>query len=300
MWQYIVGLIAVGVFVFFSFKVVRPTERGLIERLGKYARFANPGFNFVFPFIEQIILVNTTERMVEAEAQEIITKDNLNAGVDAQIYFKVLATEKAVTSAVYNVNDFKEQIVALSRTTLRDIIGNLSFKEVNSMRGKINAMLASELNEQTQSWGIQIVRAELKEIQPPKNVQETMNKVLIAENEKTAAIDFATATETKADGEKRAAIRKAEGAAKAIELQAQADKNATVFRADGEAQAIKLVNEAAQKFFVGQAVELKKLETMQGAMANNTKIIASSDQPLMELFSKLAMLKTEKGEKNAK
>ena len=122
--------------------------------------------------------VNITEFMVDAEPQEIITDDNLNARVDAQVYFKIKDDEDNVKASQYNVNNFRWQIVNLARTTLRNIIGTLTLKSANSERGKINVELHNTLEKETAKWGLQIVRTELKEIDPPKDVQETMNKVV--------------------------------------------------------------------------------------------------------------------------
>jgi regulator of protease activity HflC (stomatin/prohibitin superfamily) len=195
-----IAIVAVIFIFFLGIRIVRPTHRGLIERLGKYYRFAVPGFHWIIPIIDKMYFINTTEQMVDAEPQEIITNDNLNARVDAQVYFRVNGDEESVKSSLYNVNNYQLQIVNLARTTLRNIIGTLTLKSANSERGKINAELHRTLTNETSTWGIQIVRTELKEIDPPKDVQETMNKVVKAENEKIAAIDFATARETVADG----------------------------------------------------------------------------------------------------
>jgi regulator of protease activity HflC (stomatin/prohibitin superfamily) len=274
-------LIVAGIFlviVFFSgIRIVRPTHRGLIERLGKYRRFAKRGFNWVIPIIDRMFQVNITEVMVDAQPQEIITNDNLNARVDAQVYFKVNDDEVSVKNSQYNVYNYQWQIVNLARTTLRNIIGTLTLKSANSERGKINFELQKTLREETKSWGIDIVRTELKEIDPPKDVQETMNKVVKAENEKIAAIDFATATETIADGARRAEIKKADGV-----------KQARVLEADGEAQAIKLVNEAAQQYFVGNAQILRKLETVEKALAQNAKIVVPANTQLINVIGELA------------
>jgi regulator of protease activity HflC (stomatin/prohibitin superfamily) len=271
-------LITIAVFIFFlGVRIVRPTHRGLIERLGKYNRFASAGFNWVVPGIEKIYLVNVTEQMVDAEPQEIITNDNLNARVDAQVYFKVTSDEANVKNSQYSVNNYKWQIVNLARTTLRNIIGTLTLKSANSERGKINSELHKTLCEETGSWGIEIVRTELKEIDPPKDVQETMNKVVKAENEKISAIDFATATETVADGARRAEIKKAEGV-----------KQAKILEAQGEAEAIMLVNEAAEKFFVGNAQILRKLQAVETALMNNAKIVVPSNAQLVNMIGEMA------------
>jgi regulator of protease activity HflC (stomatin/prohibitin superfamily) len=262
---------------FFGIRIVRPTHRGLVERLGKYRRLASPGFNWIIPVIDRIYLVDITEVMVDAQPQEIITNDNLNARVDAQIYFKVKSDEDSVKKSQYSVNSYRWQIVNLARTTLRNIIGTLTLKSANSERGKINSELQKTLREETASWGIEIVRAELKEIDPPKDVQETMNKVVKAENEKISAIDFATATETMADGQRRAEIKKAEGI-----------KQAKILEAEGQAQAIKLVNEAANQYFVGNAQILRKLEAAEKSLANNAKVVVPTNAELVNVVGELA------------
>jgi regulator of protease activity HflC (stomatin/prohibitin superfamily) len=145
------------------------------------------------------------------------------------------------------------------------------------------------MNE-TASWGIDIVRTELKEIDPPKDVQETMNKVVKAENEKIAAIDFATATETAADGQRRAQIKNAEGI-----------KQAKILEAEGQAEAIRLVNEAAEKYFVGNAQILRKLEAVEKALQNNAKIVVPTDTELVNVIGELAgVLPIRKEEKESK
>jgi len=287
-WLY--SVISAAIFIFFiGIRIVRPTHRGLVERFGRYNRFANPGFNWIIPIIENLYQVNVTEQMVDAEPQEIITNDNLNAKVDAQVYFKVKADEESVKSSQYNVNNYQWQIVNLARTTLRNIIGTLTLKSANSERGKINAELHNTLCHETESWGLEIVRTELKEIDPPKDVQETMNKVVKAENEKIAAVDFATATETAADGQKRAEIKKAEGI-----------KQARILQAEGEAEAIKLVNEAAEKYFVGNAQVLRRLETVEHALSNNTKVVIPAGTQLVNVVGDMAGILPLKVEKEAK
>jgi regulator of protease activity HflC (stomatin/prohibitin superfamily) len=270
--------VAFAVMFFLSgIRIVRPTHRGLIERLGKYNRFAHMGFNWIFPIIENIYLVNITEQMVDAEPQEIITNDNLNAKVDAQVYFKVKTDEESIKNCQYNVGNYQWQIVNLARTTLRNIIGTMTLKSANSERGRINSELYTILGRETANWGLEIVRTELKEIDPPKDVQETMNKVVKAENEKIAAVDYATAAETKADGEKRAEIKKAEGI-----------KQARILEAQGEAEAIQLVNEAANKYFTGNAQVLRRLEAAEKSLSHNTKIVVPVGSDLTNVIGDLA------------
>jgi regulator of protease activity HflC (stomatin/prohibitin superfamily) len=270
------GIVLVVIFLS-GIRIVRPTQRGLVERLGKYHRFANAGFNWVIPVVDTMYLVNVTEVMVDAEPQEIITNDNLNAKVDAQVYFKVKPDEESVKSSQYNVNNYQYQIVNLARTTLRNIIGTLTLKSANSERGKINEELQKTLKKESASWGIEIVRTELKEIDPPKDVQETMNKVVKAENEKIAAIDFATAQETMADGSRRSEIKKAEGI-----------RQAKILEAEGEAQAIKLVNEAANQYFIGNAQVLRKLEAVEKSLMSNTKVVVPGNTELVNVIGDMA------------
>jgi regulator of protease activity HflC (stomatin/prohibitin superfamily) len=258
-------------------RVVRPTTRGLVERLGKYRRFAKPGFNWIIPIFDKLYKVNVTEVMMNAEPQEIITSDKLNASVDAQVYFKVKSDEENVKNSQYSVFNYQYQIVNLARTTLRNIIGTMTLKSANSERGKINSELQRTLRDETSNWGIEIVRTELKEIDPPKDVQDTMNKVVKAENEKVAAVDFATAQETMADGSRRAEIKKAEGV-----------KQAKILEAEGEAQAIKLVNEAADKYFVGNAQLLRRLEAVEKALGANAKIVVPGNTQLINVIGELA------------
>ena len=276
--SFIYFIIVIAVIIFLAgMRIVRPTHRGLIETLGKYTKFAQPGFHWVIPAIQKLYLVNVTEQMVDAEPQVIITNDNLNATVDAQVYFKIRMEEESVKSSIYNVANYKYQIVNLARTTLRNIIGTMTLKSANSERGRINTDLLQTLRDETHKWGLEIMRTELKEIDPPKDVQETMNKVVKAENEKIAAIDFATAAETTADGIKRAEIKKAEGI-----------RQAKILEAEGEAQAIKLVNEAADLYFKGNAQLMKKLQTTEVALKNNAKIVIPSDTELINVIGEMS------------
>jgi regulator of protease activity HflC (stomatin/prohibitin superfamily) len=153
----------------------------------------------------------------------------------------------------------------------------LTLRSANSERGRINDDLLRVLVKETTNWGIDVVRAELKEIDPPQDVQATMNKIVKAENEKIAAIDFATAVETSADGQKRAVIKKAEGI-----------RQTRILQAEGEAFAIRFVNESANKYFIGNAQLLKRLETVQHALKNNSKIIVPANSELVNVIGDLA------------
>lgn len=272
----VVLIVIIGVLVG-GMRIVRPTHRGLVERLGKYNRYANPGFHVIIPGIEQMYKVDVREVLVEAQPQTIITNDNLNARVDAQVYLKVKADEENVKASQYNVTNYEMQIVNLARTTLRNIIGTMTLKSANSERGKINEELRSTLKAETASWGIEILRTELKEIDPPQDVQETMNKVVKAENEKIAAVDFATARETQADGERRAAIKQAEGV-----------RQAKILQAEGEAEAIRLVSESQDKYFIGNAQTMRRLEAVEKAFWQNAKIVVPAGSQLVNVIGEMA------------
>ena len=263
-----------GLFIFASgVKILRPVEVGVIEFLGRYSKTASAGFNWIIPFLSKMYRINITERRVDIDPQSIITKDKLNAVVDGVVYYRVEQAQKAI----YNVNSFGTSVPSLAKTTLRAVIGKMTLTEANENRDQINLEVEKILSKEVTKWGIDVVRVELQRIEPPDDVQDAMNKVVKAENEKIAALDLATAIETKADGERRAEIKKAEGIAAAIRL-----------KADADGDAIKTVNVAAEEYFVGNAQLLKKLETVAEALKDNSKIIVPADSDLVNVIGDLA------------
>jgi regulator of protease activity HflC (stomatin/prohibitin superfamily) len=256
-----------------SLRIVRPTEKGLVERLGKYHRFVQGGITFLVPFVDRLIKVNTTERMTPVQRQDVITKDKVFMGVDAVVFYKIKPDEISVKASQYNVASFAEQIDTLARTVLRDIIGSMDMAIANTSRPIINSSLKTALDEQTEKWGIEIIRAEIKDLEPPKDLILSMESVLKADNERQAAEKTAIAQATLASGEKNAAIQVAEGQKQAAILQAEGQKTATVTIAEGDAQATKLRNEAITTYFKDSAVVFKQLDTIAAALQNNTKII---------------------------
>lgn len=265
--------IALIVILSTGIKIIRPVEVGVVEFLGKYSRTANSGPHWIFPASQKMYKVNITERRVDIDPQSIITKDKLNAEVDGVVYYRVVDAKKAICE----VNDFELSVPSLAKTTLRAVIGKMTLTEANENRDTINEEVENILDREVSKWGINVVRVELQRIEPPPDVQTKVNQVVKAENEKIAALDLATAIETKADGERRAEIKKAEGIAAAIRLKAEAD-----------GEAIKIVNEAAEKYFVGNAQLLKKLETVSEALRDNSKIIVPSDSDLVNVIGDLA------------
>ena len=278
---YLIAIIAIaiiGIITFLSgLKIIRPTHRAAVETLGKFSSFKRSGIIFVIPIIQKLYSVNITDTLVDVEKQFVITKDNLNCSVDAQIYYKVGDDETSLKKSLYSVNDYEYQIVQLAKTTLRSIIGDKEFKVVNSDRTSLNQAVFNSMSKEAEKWGLEIVRVEVKEITPPPDVQDTMNMVIKAENDKQSAVNFAIATETKADGEKKANIKMAEGRREAMILEARGKKESQELVAEGEAKAIELVNNAANEFFIENAQILKKLQVTEESLKNNSKIIVTKD-----------------------
>ncbi len=258
---------------FVGIRIVRPLEKAVIERLGKFKRVGSAGLNWIIPVVDKMYRVNLTERMMDVIPQEVITEDNLNAKVDLVVYYKVKPDNESVKKSLYNVDRFESQIISLAQTTARNVIGTMNFKSVNSERNKINFELAKTLDKESDTWGVQIVRVEMKEITPPPDVQETMNNVLKAENEKVAARDFATAKETEADGMRRSDIKIAEGKKQAAILESEGRSQAIIKVAEADAERIKTVNTAIRTYFKDEAQMYKKLETVENSLREGTKFV---------------------------
>ena len=196
----IVQVIIVGIVIFRLFRILRPFERGLIERFGKYNREASPGLNIVIPWVERLIIVDMREQVIDVPPQEVITKDNVNITVDAVIYYEPTDPKKLV----YNVGDFITAATKLAQTNLRNVVGDLELDAALTSRENINTQLKLILDEATDKWGTRVVRVEIQRVDPPQDVQDAMNKVMKAERDRRAAV-------TEAEGEKKAAILTAEG-----------------------------------------------------------------------------------------
>lgn len=286
MWVLIgcLGFVSAIVLLYASINLVDQTERGLIERWGKFRRFAEPGLHILIPFVETMRKVDITEQMVDAENQEIITKDKLNATVDAQIYFKVRENEEGIKSCQYNVYNYNRQIVALTRTTLRNVIGTMTLAEVNSERDRINHELQKTLDKEADDWGIDVIRAELKEVDPPADVQKTMNEVVKAENKKEASRDYALAREIEAEGVAKARIKKADGDRKSRILEAEGIAKSIELESNAKGKAIKVVNESANKYFKDNAMKLKRLETIENTFKNTEKMIIPEGSDIINMI----------------
>ena len=234
----IVILIIMG---FKSVKILRPYEKGVVERLGKYSRTAGSGVVILIPFLEKMVKVDLREQVVDVPPQEVITKDNTVVVVDCVIFYEVVDA----FNATYNVVNFYQAITKLAQTNLRNIIGDLELDETLTSREMINAELRDVLDVATDKWGSKVVRVEIQKIEPPHDIVEAMSKQMKAERMKRASIleaeGYKQSEIKKSEGDKQATILEAEGNAESIKKMAEADKQAAILRAEGEALAIQKV-----------------------------------------------------------
>ncbi len=263
----IVAIILLASFI----KIVPESSEAIVERLGKYNRTMHAGINFKIPFIESIrARVSLKEAVLDFPPQPVITKDNVTMMIDSVVYMKVFDS----MLYTYKISNPRQGVETLSATTLRNLVGALTFDETLTSRDTINAKLQSELDEATDAWGIKITRVEVKNIQPPKDIQEVMTKQMRAEREKRQAI-------TEAEAHKQSVVTTAEGDKQAKVLAAQAEAEASVARAEGEAKATRLRAEAqayalktlTESGVSPEVLKLKGYEAIQGvANGNATKI----------------------------
>lgn len=241
------GLIfSVFAFVYLAsaIKIVRPYQKGVIERLGKYQKTFEPGLHVIVPFIDRLTKIDMRENVVDVPPQEVITKDNVVVTVDAVVYYE--ATDPV--RLIYNVANFYLAATKLAQTNLRNVIGEMQLDESLTSRETINATLRQILDDATDKWGVRVVRVELQRIEPPVDVTEAMHRQMKAERTRRALILEADgdkqAAITRAEGQKQAAILDAEGRAQAIKEVAEAEKFQRIALAEGEARGIKNVFEA--------------------------------------------------------
>ncbi len=260
----IFALILVMVFATKAIKIIRPYEKGLIERFGKYQKTVDSGLHFIIPFIETLIKIDLREQVIDVPPQEVITNDNAAVTVDAVIYFEITDPFKVA----YNVARFELAALKLAQTNLRNVIGELELDETLVSREKINGELRKILDEATDNWGVRVGRVELQKIDPPKDITDAMSKQMKAERTKRAAILDAEGIKQsdilKAEGFKRAAILEAEGRAEAIRRVAEATRFEEIEVAEGEAEAILSVYSAIHKGMpTDDLIAIKYLEALQ-------------------------------------
>lgn len=217
-----------------AIRIVPQARSGIVERLGRFNRVLGPGLAIIIPFIDRLKpLIDMRERVVSFPPQPVITEDNLVVSIDTVIYFQVNDPK----AATYEIVDFIQGIEQLTVTTLRNAVGSLDLEAALTSRDSINTILRGVLDEATGKWGVRVNRVELKAIDPPPSVQESMEKQMRAERDKRASI-------LTAEGEKQSQILTAEGARQAEILRAEGDAQAAVLRAQGESEAIQKVFKA--------------------------------------------------------
>lgn len=221
-----------------SIRIIRPFERGLVERLGKFNKLLSPGLNLIMPFIDTVVKVDMREVVLDVPPQLVITKDNVGVEVDGLVYAQV--TDPARSR--YEISNYILAATKLAQTNLRNVIGEMELDSALTSRDQINAQLRDVLDEATDKWGVKVNRVELQRIDPPRDITEAMSRQMKAEREKRAAIleaeGLKQAAITKAEGFKRSQILDAEGAAEAVMRKADAEKYKRIAEAQGEGEAI--------------------------------------------------------------
>ncbi len=292
----IVAIVAAAVFVLFlvflasAVKIVRPYQRGVVERLGRYYATADPGLRLIFPFIDKLRIVDMREQVIDVPPQEVITSDNVVVSVDAVIFYEPTDPQRLI----YNVANFMMAITKLAQTNLRNLIGDMQLDQALTSRDKINTNLREILDDATDTWGVRVKRVEIQRIDPPVDVMNAMHEQMKAERTRRATVTTADghrqAEITRAEGEQQAAILRAEavrqqqileadGAASAIRALAEAEKFKQIAEAEGEAEAIRSVYAAIHEGNpTNDLIAIKYLEAL-GTIANGqaTKIFLPAD-----------------------
>ena len=273
MWFLIVLLVIILIIAVKSIKVVRQSEVYIIERLGKFHKVADAGLTIIIPFVDRVrSVVSLKQQTMDVPPQGVITKDNVTITIDTVVFYKVTDPAKAV----YEIQSLKKGIEYLAITTIRDIVGKMDLDETFGSRDNINFQLRSILDEATDKWGCKINRVEIKDINPPADIRDAMEKEMNAERNKRAQI-------LQAEGERQSAITLAQGKKEAAILEAEAEKESKIRRAAGEAEAIKKVAEA----------RANEINLVYGAMMNS-----HPDDTLVQLKSLEALKDIANGEAN--
>ena len=272
MWFLIVLLVIILIIAVKSIKVVRQSEVYIIERLGKFHKVADAGLTIIIPFVDRVRSVVSLKQTMDVPPQGVITKDNVTITIDTVVFYKVTDPAKAV----YEIQSLKKGIEYLAITTIRDIVGKMDLDSTFSSRDMINEELRAILDEATDQWGCKIDRVEIKDITPPADIRDAMEKQMNAERNKRAQI-------LQAEGERQSAITLAQGKKEAAILEAEAEKEAKIRRAAGEAEAIKKVAEA----------RANEINLVYGAMMNS-----HPDDTLVQLKSLEALKDIANGEAN--
>ena len=273
MWVLGILLLIIIIIAFKSIKVVKQSEVYIIERLGKFNKIADAGLTIIIPFVDRVrSVVSLKQQTMDVPPQGVITKDNVTITIDTVVFYKVTDPAKAV----YEIQSLKKGIEYLAIITIRDIVGKMDLDSTFSSRDMINEELRAILDEATDQWGCKIDRVEIKDITPPADIRDAMEKQMNAERNKRAQI-------LQAEGERQSAITLAQGKKEAAILEAEAEKESKIRRAAGEAEAIKKVAEA----------RANEINLVYGAMMNS-----HPDDTLVQLKSLEALKDIANGEAN--
>lgn len=273
MWFLLVLLIIILIIAAMSIKIVKQSEVYIIERLGKFYKVADAGLTIIVPFLDHVrSVVSLKQQTMDVPPQGVITKDNVTITIDTVVFYQITDPAKAV----YEIQSLKKGIEYLAITTIRDIIGKMNLDETFSSRDGINNKLRIVLDEATDRWGCKIDRVEIKDINPPADIRDAMEKEMNAERNKRAMI-------LESEAQRQSAITIAEGKKQAAILEAEADKESRIRRAVGEAQAIKEVAEAKAK---------------EIAMVYDAIKTADPDEKLVQIKSLEALEEIAKGDAN--
>lgn len=269
----IILLVIILIIAFKSIKIVKQSEVYIIERLGKFYKVADAGLTIILPFVDTVrSVVSLKQQTMDVPPQGVITKDNVSITIDTVVFYKITDPAKAV----YEIQNLKNSIGYLSKTTIRDIVGKMSLDDTFTSRDAINDQLRYILDEATDQWGCKVDRVEIIDITPPADIRDAMEKQMNAERNKRALI-------LQAEGERQSAITIAEGQKAAAILQAEADRESRITRASGEADAIKKVADA----------KAKEIELVYGALK-----AAKPDDKIVQLKSLEALKEIANGEAN--
>ena len=266
--------IAIPLFV----KIIKQGETGLVLTLGRYSSTVGPGMIFLIPGVQTILRVDLREQVITVPEQQIITKDNVGVAVDGIVYAQIIDAYKSQ----YAISNVFMGVVNLAQTNLRSVLGTMSLDETLSNREVINGRLLESLDRETEKWGIKVMRVEIKRLDPPQDIQESMSKQMKAEREKRAQIleaeGYRQSLITKSEGDKQSKILQAEGFKQSQILDAEGEAQAKIAIAEATAKALELESVAAEKFFKGQAVTKEQLKVIQNSLSGgNTKYILDSD-----------------------
>jgi regulator of protease activity HflC (stomatin/prohibitin superfamily) len=245
---------------------IKPYERGIRETLGKYTGFIMPGLGFQVPIVHITRVRDIREHTMNIPPQAVITEDNVEIHVDGVMWVRPRSDEEAIKRTFYNIDDWKKAVIQLAMSNLRQEFGALTLDESLVAREKIAHNLQSALNTYAEEWGLIISKVEIMLIDPPEDIKTAMHKQKSAEQERRAMRLIATGEFEAAEQQKLAIIQRAEG-----------EREAAIQVAEGKAEAIRLVNEAGQKYFVGNAQALRQMEMTENSLKDNAKIVITEE-----------------------